>query len=171
MSVIVSFIAIAVVAILLQGILEIRGAVRPSLNATSYIPVAWQPLIAKPYVVPGADSNPPVELASVLPASSGDEPAPLRHLIENLKSGGGEGVVVVRDTPDSEVAIKANLHDEQEEGPHGGKEWDALSHEERTAWKQKLKDAGHWAEEFGETILKSVVFGELAGVVAQAVQG
>lgn len=159
---IISFIAITLVAFLIQGTLEMRGAVRPYLNAGSYVPVAWQSLLVKPYVVPGEFAEPAVTSPGGL--------SPLHNLIERLKSG-GEGVVVVHDSPEAEGGVKAALHPEQDDGSHGGKSWEALSHEEREAWKKKLKDAGHWAEGFGETIFKSVIFGELAGVVGQVVQG
>jgi hypothetical protein len=159
---ILSFIAITLVAILIQGVLEMRGIVRPTLNAVSYIPVEWQPLLVKPYIVPGELTGPAV--------ASADGLAPLHNLIDRLKSN-GEGVVIIHDTPDSEGGVKAALHPERDDGSHGGKSWDALSHEDKEAWKKKLKDAGHWAEEFGETVFKSVLFGELAGVVGQVVQG
>lgn len=155
---IISFITIAIVAILLQSILEVRGAVRPYLNATSYIPVDWQPLLAKPYVVPG----------EVISTGSSEQSGTFHGLVQRLESE-GDGVVVVHDTP--EEGVKAALHSEHDDGSHGGKSWDALSHEEKEAWTQKLKDAGHWVEGFGETVFKSVLFGELAGVVGQAVQG
>lgn len=163
---IISFVTFALIAILLQGILEIRGAVRPFLNATSYIPVDWQPLIAKPYAVPGESTEPAVKVPGIHPSADGS--AHLHNLIQQLESE-GDGVIVVHDTP--EHGVKAALHGEQDDGSHGGKKWEALSHEEKEAWKKKLKDAGHWAGDFGETIFKSVVFGELAGVVGQVVQG
>ena len=46
-----------------------------------------------------------------------------------------------------------------------------LTPEQRQAWKKKLKDAGHWTEGYSETILKGVLFGEIAGAVGQAVAG
>lgn len=160
---ILTFLAVALMAILCQSILEVRGAVRPFLNATSYIPVEWQPLLAKPYYVPGGSTEAavrgPDSLASL----------PLRDLVERAKVQ-GEGIVIVHDMPELE-GVKASLHPEEDEGSHGGKTWEDLSHDEKQTWKKKLKDAGHWAEDFGETVLKSVVFGELAGVVGQVVQG
>lgn len=68
-------------------------------------------------------------------------------------------------------SIKADLHDEAVHGPHGGKTWEELSHEEREKWTQKFKDAGHWAEDFGETVLKGVVFGAAGAAVGAAVGG
>jgi hypothetical protein len=171
LSVLVSIVVVSLVAVLLQGILEVRGAIRPFLNATQYIPVNWQPLVIKPYIVPGEDAEPAVVVSEVPHTFSEDGQPPLHQLVERLKSRGGRGVIVVRDTPDSEDGITADLHDEQEDGPHGGRGWEALSREEKEAWKKKLKDSGHWVENFGETILKSVLFGELAGVVGQVVQG
>lgn len=166
---VISFVAIALVSILLQGILEVRGAVRPFLNATNYIPVDWQPLLAKPYVVPGEFSKPAVGSPDA-PPSSVDEPASLHSLIESLKSE-EDSVIVFHDTSDPADGVKAAIFGKHDDGPPHVKTWEDLTPQEKEAWKKKLKDAGHWAEELGETIFKSVLFGELAGMVGQAVQG
>ncbi|KAI9807376.1 MAG: hypothetical protein M1833_000120 [Piccolia ochrophora] len=54
--------------------------------------------------------------------------------------------------------------------PHGTK-WEDLSHPQRHLWRQRLIDAGEWALDEGEAVLKGVVFGEMAGVVGDAVRG
>ena len=66
--------------------------------------------------------------------------------------------------------IKAHPHEESHGAP-SGKQWEMLTPEQKEAWKKKLKDAGHWTEGYGETILKGVLFGEIAGAVGQAVAG
>jgi len=79
-------------------------------------------------------------------------------------------VIVIREHPldpsaesetstDLKSSIKANLHDEEVHGPHGGKTWDELTSEEREQWTKKLKDAGYWAEDYVETVLKGVLWG------------
>jgi len=67
--------------------------------------------------------------------------------------------------------VKLWVYNEKVHGPHGGKTWEQLGHKQKEAWKQKLKSAGHWAEDMGETLLKGVVFGELGGAVGQAIGG
>lgn len=51
------------------------------------------------------------------------------------------------------------------------RKWEELSHEERNQWKEKLSDAGMWAVGEGETILKSIFFGQLGGAIGHAVEG
>jgi prolactin regulatory element-binding protein len=51
------------------------------------------------------------------------------------------------------------------------KKWEELSHDERVFWQQKLSDAGMWAASEGETILKSIFFGNVAGLVGAAARG
>lgn len=172
MGIFVSMIAVCLAAILLQGVLEIRGGVRPFLNATNYIPVSWQERIGKPYTFPEGYIGRNAEKFDVPPESPEDSSGlPFTEFIQSVKTGEGAGVVVIRDTPDSETVIQVDWHEEEVHGPHGGKSWEALSHEEKEGWKKRLKDAGHWAEDMGEAVLKGVVFGELAGAVGHAVRG
>ncbi|KAF8865776.1 hypothetical protein BDZ45DRAFT_796041 [Acephala macrosclerotiorum] len=70
MGVILSFIGIALAAIFIQGILEIRGGVPVYLNARSHLPVIWQEALGKPYEFPSGYNN----LAS--PDSSAESEAP-----------------------------------------------------------------------------------------------
>ncbi|EEH10477.1 conserved hypothetical protein [Histoplasma capsulatum G186AR] len=51
------------------------------------------------------------------------------------------------------------------------RKWADLHEHEREAWKAKLSAAGHWAKEEGETILRGLFFGQVAGVMAGAVGG
>lgn len=64
--------------------------------------------------------------------------------------------------------IQAAVHDEGVHGP--AKSWSQLSPEQKSLWKKRLSDAGHWAEDMGETVFKGIVFSEIAGVVAEAVR-
>lgn len=50
-----------------------------------------------------------------------------------------------------------------------GSTWDQLTREQRESWKAKLREAGHWVEEMGESVFKGVVFGQMGGLVGQAV--
>lgn len=51
------------------------------------------------------------------------------------------------------------------------KQWEELSEEEKHYWRKKLNEAGMWAVGEGETILKSIFFGNIAGFVGAAAQG
>lgn len=51
------------------------------------------------------------------------------------------------------------------------KQWEELSEQERHYWRKKLSDAGMWAVGEGETILKSIFFGNIAGAIGAAAQG
>ena len=101
---------------------------------------------------------------------------------EKLSEDGAKPVIVIQEYPtdsskqqetngELKSSIKADLHDEAVHGPHGGKTWEELTHEEREKWTRRFKDAGHWAEDFGDTILKGVVFGAAGAAVGAAVAG
>ncbi|EON66635.1 hypothetical protein W97_05881 [Coniosporium apollinis CBS 100218] len=49
------------------------------------------------------------------------------------------------------------------------KRWEELSKSERERWKERLVEAGHWAVEEGETVLKGIFFSSYAGFVGQVV--
>jgi hypothetical protein len=101
---------------------------------------------------------------------------------EKSSKDGAKPVIVIQEYPtdsskqqetngELKSSLKANLHDEAVHGPHGGKTWEELTHEEKEKWTQRFKDAGHWAEDFGDTILKGVVFGAAGAAVGAAVGG
>ena len=51
------------------------------------------------------------------------------------------------------------------------RQWEELSDEERHYWRKKLSEAGMWAVGEGETILKSIFFGNVAGAIGAAARG
>ncbi|KAH4939351.1 hypothetical protein HBI79_049640 [Parastagonospora nodorum] len=85
-----------------------------------------------------------------------------------------EKAVVIHHDADAE-----ELSTEVHEGGHEAvlkkhaqaKKWDDLSKEDQLLWKKKLSDAGMWAVEEGETILKSIFFGQIGGVIGGIAQG
>ncbi|KAI9646746.1 hypothetical protein NHQ30_004744 [Ciborinia camelliae] len=174
-------------AILMQSILEIRGAVKPRLGAADYLPVPLQEAIGKPYMFPSnyhainthtsTSSDPSSSTSTITP----DFFASLRSSIPNSNSpppkiylhhGPPVGDVPGQETspeitsPKLPSSIKAVFHDEEK---HEGKSWDELTAPQKETWKRKLKDAGHWVEGMGEAIFKGVIFGELGGLVGAAV--
>jgi glycyl-tRNA synthetase len=81
-------------------------------------------------------------------------------------AGTRRAVVVVRDHGEH---LGAELHEDEEVAEEQGTRWEKLSRAERDKWKKRLVQAGEWAFEEGEAVLKGVFFGELAAVVAGAV--
>ncbi|PVH72643.1 hypothetical protein DL98DRAFT_563489 [Cadophora sp. DSE1049] len=201
MGILVSIIGIALTAIIIQGILEIRGGVPVYLNARNHLPVILQERLGRPYEFPegykpvpssaAIDSDSLVPKANVHPTginhhigvpldsesdSSSDPAIPLPEFFEQLQlqqQASGDNVVLLREG-DSEgvgAGVETHVHDEEKHGKHDAKTWDELPKEQKEGWKKRLSDAGHWAEEMGESVLKGVLFSELAGVVGGAVRG
>jgi hypothetical protein len=162
MSIAISIIGVALAAILIQSILEIRGGVPSYLGARNHLPVIWQEALGRPYEFPSGYNI----SSSVI---STDAAKATDYIFKQLKEDAKKGVVILKEG--SEKEIQAHIHDEKKDGPHGGKAWDELGHDQKQIWKKKLKEAGHWAEDMGETVLKGMLFGEIAGAIGQAVAG
>ncbi|EUC43926.1 hypothetical protein COCMIDRAFT_99590 [Bipolaris oryzae ATCC 44560] len=82
--------------------------------------------------------------------------------------------LVVHHDAESDGALSTEVHEGDEEvlKKHAAaRRWDELSKEEKHIWREKLSEAGMWAVGEGETILKSIFFGQLGGLVGQAAQG
>jgi hypothetical protein len=173
-GVVMSILGVLLAAIFVQGILEIRGGVPGYLNARNHLPVIWQEALGRPYEFPAGYNS----LTSSIPKASSvpeeeeeeeeeDSGSALRlpSFFAKLKQGSSEGVYILKEGPGG---VGVALHDEKK-GPHGGVKWEGLSREQKEKWKGKLKAAGHWTEDMGETVLKGVVFSELAGAIGHAV--
>jgi hypothetical protein len=181
MGVIVSIVAILLGATFIQSLLEIRGGVPIKINARDYVPLRIQELVGRPYEFPAgylkstttttADVHPTGYNHKLGVPTDPEDGSALRlpKFFEQIKSNPDDVFVITHH--EGEDVVKATKHDEEAHGPHGGKDWDELHHEQKEGWKRKLKDAGYWAEDMGETLLKGVIFGELAGAVGQAVGG
>lgn len=173
-TLILSIIGVLIAAIFIQGILEVRGGVPVYLNARNHLAMPLQEALGRPYEFPPGYSS----LSSSIPKPSGSSSSSsderreggsalrLPSFFAKLKQGSSEGVYVLKEGPEG---VKVAMHKEGES--HGGVKWEALSRDQKEKWKRKLRDAGHWAENMGETVLKGVVFGEIAGAVGQAVAG
>ena len=77
--------------------------------------------------------------------------------------------------PDAEGAgLSTEVHastDDVIKKHNEAKKWEELNDEERHYWRSKLSEAGMWAVGEGETILKSIFFGNIAGAIGAAAQG
>jgi hypothetical protein len=85
-----------------------------------------------------------------------------------------EKALVIHHDPETGSSLSAEVHD----GPDDvvkrhteAKKWEELSHEERQRWRDKLVDAGMWAVEEGETILKGIFFSQAGALVGHVAQG
>lgn len=65
--------------------------------------------------------------------------------------------------------ITVDVHDAQVHG--SSKLWEELDQEQRQEWKEKLKDAGAWSAEMGESVFKGIMFAQLAQAVGRAAGG
>lgn len=88
-------------------------------------------------------------------------------------SGQPEKALVIHHDPEGEeLSTEVHAGDEDVLKKHAqAKKWDELSKEDQRLWKKKLSDAGMWAVDEGETILKSIFFGQIGGLVGQIAQG
>lgn len=194
--IIASIIATIALAFFAQVIFEIRSDTPSFLNAANFVAPDVKHLIKYPLGSPKSvlsSATPIVSPASPSPAApphseftsnsfSSALDALMSQQAEKSSEDGSNPVIVLREHPadpagqqetngELKSSLKADLHDEAVHGPHGGKTWTELTKEERERWTRKLKDAGHWAEDFGETILKGVVFGAAGGAIGAAVGG
>ena len=156
-------VAICLLAVLLQGVLEIQGLARPVLGARFVVPESW---------------NRPVPGYQVVTA--GATHGFLSDLLARNQLGEGERVILnVGEDNDGDAGlspsglaggIKINTQDAA--GLQSdAKEWDDLHPGQKTAWKERLKAAGHWGEDMGESVFKGVLFGNIAGAVGHIVGG
>jgi prolactin regulatory element-binding protein len=85
-----------------------------------------------------------------------------------------EKALVIHHDPDTDGTLQTEVHDGHEAvlKKHAqAKKWDDLSKEDQALWKKKLVDAGMWTVNEGETILKSIFFGQIGGVIGGIAQG
>lgn len=178
---------VGIVAFCMQVFCEIRGVVPPTLHAQSWLSPTWADRLAVPYgfamvnggmpgpVIP--ESMPPVIQSAVDSAFTAVDSATsnlLSHLVDEQQTNTDMALkqILLRDQGDSDD-VAAEVHHEDSEAlkDEKVKKWDDLSEREKKGWKKRLIDAGHWTEKQGETVLKGILFSELAGAVGAAVRG
>ena len=96
-------------------------------------------------------------------AAAGGAPIVLRADAVSPAAPGADGKL------DDVPVVQADVHDEAVHGPAAA--WEDLSPKQKAAWKDRLREAGHWAEGMGDSVFKGILFGELAGAVGRAVAG
>lgn len=135
---------IAIIAIVSQSLLELKGLTPSVVGARKIAPASWV-----------SDMKVPEHSSLLTEAIS-----------QQLELGGdGAARVVLRENAEAgEHGLELGTdHDEDVHGPAA--KWEDLPPAQQKAWKRKLKDAGQWTEQQGETIFKGILFSELAGVV------
>ncbi|KAL9601704.1 MAG: hypothetical protein Q9219_002315 [cf. Caloplaca sp. 3 TL-2023] len=70
---------------------------------------------------------------------------------------------------DDEGNLKAGFHRVGQGAASGVKKFEDLSEKEKKAWMERLQEAGVWAKDEGEAVLKGVFFGGVATTVGQVV--
>ncbi|KAI9710812.1 MAG: hypothetical protein M1812_007360 [Candelaria pacifica] len=166
LSIFVSLFMVIFGAIMLQALLEIRGGTPPYLGAVNYLHPNIKNFIARPYVLSSNDPTISVKQA----AKSSNQG--LRYLLGQriASSSKNKKAVFIKDHIIN--GIQAETHDNEEVVKRqGAKKWEDLESHERENWKRRLIEAGEWTVAEGESVLRGVFFGGVAGVVGQVVAG
>lgn len=185
-SLIVSALVIALGAFLLQAFTEIRGSSPEYLGAKGWLNERVSNYIARPYMFDDIHTTiPHVPTHSLQAAVSGamkatKEKLSLRHLLSQRKSRSGSGddtetsatdIIIVRPDVDG-TALSVEVRDSATVGKDElqGKKWEEMEDVEREGWKRRLLEAGEWAVEEGEAVLKGVMFSGLGGFIGDRVK-
>ncbi|RFU35829.1 hypothetical protein B7463_g478, partial [Scytalidium lignicola] len=172
LSTIATVLLVLLASIVIQSVLEIRGSSPPLLGMQDYVPIVWQEALGRPYQFPqGYSEQLKMREARTIGFHQDGSPLPIADVISSAKIAAGTGGVVYIHDSDETTGLKLHVHEEEEKHNHEGKMWDELSPAQQELWKRKLKEAGHWAEEYGETLFKGCFWGEVAGAVGRAVVG
>jgi len=163
-------IVIAVVALLLQSILDPEGTLTNSLVPSSLRnsagispPGALGDEVRFPgsKIVPDAIKSPVIETTHRI--------QDLLHLHKHKEE---KALIIHHDPEDSSLSTEVHPDHEEVIKKHTeARKWEELSHAEQKRWKEKLSSAGMWAVDEGETILKGIFFGQIGGLVGQVAQG
>lgn len=181
-SVLMAIVVIGLAAFVLQAFTEIRLGMNPSysyLGASNWVTpelrqiMQWRPSAGPVVSVAGKMSlptEPPAVVASatsklsalLAAQSAAAGPEISRHAII-VRPGSGPG--------SSELSAELHPPGEDVVRDETVRKWEELSEEGKKGWLKRLKEAGHWAEEQGEAVLKGVFFSEVAAGVAGVVRG
>ena len=166
---IISVIAVILIGIFSQAVIELTGGKTNLFDVNMYIPNSWQNIIQTPSLPTVQDNMIPV--IEKVSEKASEIPSLLPDILSGLKADNDDSVVVIKDTPQADGSVKIVVQDEKVQGAASGTPWVELTPEQKAGWKKRLSEAGHWAEDMGESILKGVVFGELGAAIGQAVGG
>ena len=188
-SVFFAIVVVGLVAILMQAFCEIRGVIPQVLGAPNWLSPRVRDIVARPYIfanqlfptpaeVPVAASSAvddlkdsAYEISSTLSSAASSASDSLKHLIDQNTRLETPKAIIVREQSEGELSTEVIHSDAEVVQQETLKRWEELSESQKKSWKQKLIDAGHWAEHQGETVLKGIFFSELAGAVGNMVAG
>ncbi|KIW09548.1 uncharacterized protein PV09_00421 [Verruconis gallopava] len=83
----------------------------------------------------------------------------------------GAKKAIVLSAPEEGAGLSTEIHESEADvlkSNADAKKWEELSKTQQQRWTEKLKKAGAWSADYGETIFKGVFFSELAGAVGRA---
>lgn len=159
------------IGIFVQSFLEIKGYSAPMIGARRFAPVSWQQnaryragqsVVGNHVNYANSESLTPDGVHGFLASLLAEK---------DLKVQDGQAKKVILNVGAKDGVVRASGHDaEVDSTAPTPKEWDELHEEQKQVWKEKLKAAGHWGEEMGETIFKNILFGELGAVVGGLVR-
>lgn len=182
---------VLVICVLLQGYIEIKGGAPSYLGVSEWLPLQVQSVLGHPTpslsiepIDASTSSTPTATTAiSVIPNTNTDnQRQSLRDLLRSRQeeetatdavTAVSSSNVVVRcattdDGTSNEILIETIPSKQQIRDQI--RPWEELGEEQKFLWKQRLADAGHWAVEEGETILKGVLFAEYCGFIRELVR-
>ena len=85
-----------------------------------------------------------------------------------------EKTLIIRAAPQRLGGVTVDVHPDKEayrEKDENAKHWEELEEHQKVRWRDRLKQAGQWAEGEGEKVLMGILFSEYAGVVGEVVVG
>lgn len=146
---------VLILAIVAQSVKELYGGGQPIIFAQPFMP-SWH---------------------GRLLLHRADQPSHFENTLISSLTGDkvlrtGEKLVLLGADPVIEgdaSKLQVDVHDSDAHGE--ARTWDQLHRDEQRAWKERLREAGAWTQNMGESVFKGVFFGELAGVVGRAVAG
>jgi prolactin regulatory element-binding protein len=80
----------------------------------------------------------------------------------------GKAIIIRHSKEDAQLSTEVHHDHGEVVKDETTKRWVELSKDEQDTWKQRLVQAGQWAADEGETVLKGVFFSEVAGAVGRA---
>lgn len=195
----ISVLIITIAMICAQGLLEIMGFAHPFLGVREIVPITWLHPLPPIYAAGDRLARHQAEVAAAEAAEGGwivDDGVPVAAVVNEkethddfgaipelhpvaafLSTGGaqaatqdeaaGQQVLFMRGEG-ADHTIEVVNHDEAEHG--AAVKWDDLNAAQQASWRERLANAGHWTEAMGETVLRGVLFGEMAGIVGAVVR-
>ncbi|KAG8532215.1 uncharacterized protein KY384_003856 [Bacidia gigantensis] len=195
-SLFMAVLAIAVASFFLQTFTEIRGGVPEMIGAKKWLSKGLYEQWVLPFEGEGMGrlernallGRPEMRRARGEVGISGGEggggegggeATKLTDLVEKRKAALGQGELheIVIHQPSGETKgtedMKVGLHHPNHiiDRHPKAKKWEEMLPSERERWKKRLQEAGHWAADEGETVLKGIFFSGVAGAVGAAVAG